>query len=109
VGRSLFFFEDAILIIGNNDAGITSQKSLMLRLDDYGNVVEVNLSSLYDIEIGMSFAEAMNKLGQEIEIHDLEYGEFGSYLMTYSLLGYTFSFYSYESQDGPIIDIFVRK
>jgi hypothetical protein len=104
------FYEDASLLIGNNDAGITSQKSLMLRLDDDGNVVEISLSSLYDIKTGMTFTEAMNKLGQEIEIHDLEdYGEFGNYLMTYSLMGYTFSFYSFDSSDGPIDDIFVRK
>lgn len=104
------FYGDASLLVGNNDEGITNQKSLMLRLDDNGRVVEINLSSLYDIEVGMTLTEAMNKLGQEIEVHDLEdYGEFGNYLMTYRLLGYTFSFYSLESAEGPITDIFVRK
>ncbi len=104
------YYEDASELVGNNINGLSSSNQLMVWLDDNDNATWVFLDSFFDIEIGMKFSEAMEILGEDLEIyHDEISGELGNYFMSHSIGEFKFYFYSYESIYGPIEGINVSK
>ncbi len=104
------YYEDASSFIEPGEQGVTNQDYLWVWIDDDDNVVITHLSFFAGVETGMSFTQAMDILGQEMDVvEDQEWGEFGSYYMIYQDQEYVVSFYSYDSADGPIGEIFVEK
>ena len=104
------YYEDASSFIEPVGQGVTDQRYLWIWIDDDDNVVITHLSFFAGVEAGMSFKQAMDILGQEMDVmEDQEWGEFGNYYMTYQDQGYSVSFYSYEGAAGPIEEIFVEK
>jgi hypothetical protein len=99
----VYIWNDASELIGNNEDGLSEQKKLLIGGE---SIKAINFEEFGDIKIGMSFQDAQEILGADLETFDTEGSEWFQYAMVYEYEEYSIIFESMDST-SPIRMIMV--
>jgi hypothetical protein len=99
----VYIWDDASELIGNNEDGLSEQKELLIGGE---SIKAINFKEFGDIKIGMSFQDAEEILGADLETFDTEGSEWFQYAMVYEYEEYSIIFGSADSA-SPIRMIMV--